>query len=92
MTPPTSLIVYVRYIGGDISQEEILYSQSLTTGTTSEDIEVCWLSKGNILARLYELKEVRTAGSSNLPNQNQWQPHVIRKDQANDSYIKKILE
>ncbi|CAH1982713.1 unnamed protein product [Acanthoscelides obtectus] len=32
------LIVYVRYIGGDIIQEEILYSQSLTAGTTSEDI------------------------------------------------------
>ncbi|CAH1958010.1 unnamed protein product [Acanthoscelides obtectus] len=32
------LIVYVRYIGGDIIEEEILYSQSLTAGTTSEDI------------------------------------------------------
>ncbi|CAH1965958.1 unnamed protein product [Acanthoscelides obtectus] len=32
------LIVYVRYIGGDIIQEEILYSQSLTAGSTSEDI------------------------------------------------------
>ncbi|CAH1969119.1 unnamed protein product [Acanthoscelides obtectus] len=32
------LIVYVRYIGGDIIQEEILYSQSLPAGTTSEDI------------------------------------------------------
>ncbi|CAH2005939.1 unnamed protein product [Acanthoscelides obtectus] len=32
------LIVYVRYIGGDIIQEEILYSQSLTAGTTSEEI------------------------------------------------------
>ncbi|CAH2008013.1 unnamed protein product [Acanthoscelides obtectus] len=32
------LIVYVRYIGGDIIQEEILYSQSLTAGTTSEYI------------------------------------------------------
>ncbi|CAH1971092.1 unnamed protein product [Acanthoscelides obtectus] len=31
------LIVYARYIGGDIIQEEILYSQSLTAGTTSED-------------------------------------------------------
>ncbi|CAH1968358.1 unnamed protein product [Acanthoscelides obtectus] len=32
------LIVYVRYIGRYIIQEEILYSQSLTSGTTSEDI------------------------------------------------------
>ncbi|CAH1995934.1 unnamed protein product [Acanthoscelides obtectus] len=32
------LIVYVRYIGGDIIQGEILYSQSLTAGTKSEDI------------------------------------------------------
>ncbi|CAH1992957.1 unnamed protein product [Acanthoscelides obtectus] len=32
------LIVYVCYIGGDIIQEEVLYSQSLTGGTTSEDI------------------------------------------------------
>ncbi|CAH1999726.1 unnamed protein product [Acanthoscelides obtectus] len=32
------VIVYGRYIGGDIIQEEILYSQSLTAGTTSEDI------------------------------------------------------
>ncbi|CAH1992241.1 unnamed protein product [Acanthoscelides obtectus] len=30
--------VYVRYVGGDIIQEEILYSQSLTARTTSEDI------------------------------------------------------
>ncbi|CAH1964366.1 unnamed protein product [Acanthoscelides obtectus] len=29
---------FVRYIGGDIIQEEILYFQSLTAGTTSEDI------------------------------------------------------
>ncbi|CAH1976215.1 unnamed protein product [Acanthoscelides obtectus] len=28
------LIVCVRYIGGDIIQKEILYSQSLTAGTT----------------------------------------------------------
>ncbi|CAH1960909.1 unnamed protein product [Acanthoscelides obtectus] len=32
------LIVYVRCIGGDIIQEEILYSQSLIAGTTCEDI------------------------------------------------------
>ncbi|CAH1958167.1 unnamed protein product [Acanthoscelides obtectus] len=32
------LIVYARYIGRDIIQEEILYSQSLTAGNTSEDI------------------------------------------------------
>ncbi|CAH1957649.1 unnamed protein product [Acanthoscelides obtectus] len=32
------LIVYVRYIGGDNIQEDILYSQSLTAGTSSEDI------------------------------------------------------
>lgn len=32
------LIVYVRYIGGDIIEEEILYSQFLTAGITSEDI------------------------------------------------------
>ncbi|CAH1959153.1 unnamed protein product [Acanthoscelides obtectus] len=32
------LIVYVRYIGGDIIQEEIFYSQSLRAGTTSEGI------------------------------------------------------
>ncbi|CAH1966459.1 unnamed protein product [Acanthoscelides obtectus] len=32
------LVVYVRYIDGDIIQEENLYSQSLTAGTTSEDI------------------------------------------------------
>ncbi|CAH1960876.1 unnamed protein product [Acanthoscelides obtectus] len=30
------LIVYVRYIGGDIIQEEILNSQCLTAGTTSD--------------------------------------------------------
>ncbi|CAH1988833.1 unnamed protein product [Acanthoscelides obtectus] len=36
------LIVYVRYMGGDIIQEDILYSQSLTAGTTSEDIETHW--------------------------------------------------
>ncbi|CAH2003835.1 unnamed protein product [Acanthoscelides obtectus] len=30
--------MYVRYIGGDIIHEEILYSQSLTAATTSEDI------------------------------------------------------
>ncbi|CAH2001737.1 unnamed protein product [Acanthoscelides obtectus] len=35
-------IVYVRYIGVDIIQEEILYSQSLTAGTTSEDTETHW--------------------------------------------------
>ncbi|CAH1978402.1 unnamed protein product [Acanthoscelides obtectus] len=45
------LIVYVRYIGGDIIQEEILYSQSLPAGTKSEDIvtnhtvgAICWAS------------------------------------------------
>ncbi|CAH2012402.1 unnamed protein product [Acanthoscelides obtectus] len=32
------LIVYVSCIGGDIIQEEILYSQSLIAGTTCEDI------------------------------------------------------
>ncbi|CAH2008427.1 unnamed protein product [Acanthoscelides obtectus] len=32
------LIVYFRYISGDIIQEEILYSQSLTAATTSGDI------------------------------------------------------
>nr|CAI5824381.1 unnamed protein product [Callosobruchus analis] len=32
------LIVYVRHIGGNIIEEAILYSQSLTAGTTSEDI------------------------------------------------------
>ncbi|CAH2001328.1 unnamed protein product [Acanthoscelides obtectus] len=32
------LIVYARYIGGGIIQEEIFYSQWLTAGTTSEDI------------------------------------------------------
>ncbi|XP_068991500.1 zinc finger BED domain-containing protein 5-like [Neodiprion pinetum] len=38
ITNYAQLIVYVRYISGDIIEEEILYSQSLTAGTKSEDI------------------------------------------------------
>ena len=32
------LIVYVRYVSEDQIEEDILYSQSLTAGTKSEDI------------------------------------------------------
>ncbi|XP_068993482.1 zinc finger BED domain-containing protein 5-like [Neodiprion pinetum] len=38
ITNCAQLIVYVRYISGDIIEEEILYSQFLTAGTKSEDI------------------------------------------------------
>ncbi|CAH1961303.1 unnamed protein product [Acanthoscelides obtectus] len=50
------LIVYVRYIGGDIIQEDILYSRSLTAGTTYKDIfnsmsnfvekKMIWIGRG----------------------------------------------